>query len=76
MKTFYLIGDFNADSHMESFRAIYHLKSLIQQAICYEDLDKTNCRDLILTNSPRQFQAIANLFSYEKVTLFLHKNTH
>ena len=56
-----LIGDYNveiSDSHMDSFCAIYHLKSLIKKPTCYKNLEKPTCMDLILTNSPRQFQAM------------------
>ena len=56
-----LIGDYNveiSDSHMDSFCAIYHLKSLSKKPTCYKNLEKPTCMDLILTNSPRQFQAM------------------
>ena len=59
-----LIGDFNveiSDSHMDSFCAIYHLKSLIKEPTCYKNPEKPTCIDLILTNSPRQFQATLTL---------------
>ena len=48
-----LVGDFNAeisDSHMDSFCAIYHLKSLIKEPTCYKNPDKPTCIDLILKN--------------------------
>ena len=51
-----LIGDFNAmnsDSHMDSFCAICHLKSLIKEPTYYKKTDKPTRIDLILTNSPR-----------------------
>ena len=59
-----LIVDFNAeisDSHMNSFCVIYHLKSLIKEPSCYKNPEKLTCIDLILTNSPRQFQATLTL---------------
>ena len=59
-----LIGVFNAeisDSHMDSFCAIYHLKSLIKEITCCKNPDKPTCIDLILTNSSRQFQATLTL---------------
>ena len=56
-----LIGDFNteiSDSHMDSFcYASFHLKSLINEPICYKNPDKPTCIDLILTNFPWQFHA-------------------
>ena len=48
-------------SHKDSFCAIYHLKSLVKESTCYKNLDKPACIDLILTNSPRQFQATLTL---------------
>ena len=59
-----LIGDFNveiSDSHMDSFCAIYHLKSLIKEPTCYKNPEKPTFIYLILTNSPRQFQATLTL---------------
>ena len=59
-----LIADFHveiSDSHMNSFCAIYHLKSLIKKPTCYKNPEKPTCTDLILTNSPRQFQAMPTL---------------
>ena len=54
-----LIGDFNveiSDSHMDSFCAIYHLKSLIKEPTCYKTPEKPSCIDLILTNSLGNFK--------------------
>ena len=59
-----LIGDFNveiSDSHMDSFCAIYHLNSLIKEPTCYKNPEKPTRIDLILTNSPKQFQATLTL---------------
>ena len=59
-----LIGDFNveiSDSHMDFFCAIYHLKSLIKEPTCYKNPEKPTSIDIILTNSPRQFQATLTL---------------
>ena len=55
-----LIDDFNfeiSDSHLDSFCAIFHLKSLIKEPTCYKNPDKPTCIDLILTKSPRQLHA-------------------
>ena len=46
---------------MDSFCPIYHLKSLIKKTACYKNPEKPTCIDLILTNSPRQFQATLTL---------------
>ena len=46
-----LIGDYNAeisDTHMNSFCAIYHLKSLINEPTCYKNPEKPTCLDLML----------------------------
>ena len=59
-----LIGEFNAEishSHMDSFCAIYHLKSLIKKPTCYKNPKKPTCIGLILTDSPRQFQVTLTL---------------
>ena len=60
-----LTGKFNPeifDSHMESFCAIYHLKNLIKKLwlICIDKIWLI-CIYLILTNSPKQFQAAITL---------------
>ena len=71
-----LIGDINFeifDSHMESFCAIYRLKSLIKEPTCYKTHEKPTCINLILTNSPRQFQATimleTGLSDFHKMTV-------
>ena len=76
-----LIGDFNveiSDSHMDSFCAIYHLKSLIKEPTCYKNPEKPTCIDLILTNSPRQFQATltleTGLSDFHKMTVAAFKS--
>ena len=76
-----LIGDFNveiSDSHMDSFCAIYHLKSLIKEPTCYKNPEKPTCIDLILTNSPRQFQATltleTGLSDFHKMTVATFKS--
>ena len=76
-----LIGDFNveiSDSHMDSFCAIYHLKSLIKEPTCYKNPEKPTCIDLILTNFPRQFQATltlqAGLSDFHKMTVAAFKS--
>ena len=76
-----LIGDFNveiSDSHMNSFCAIYHLKSLIKKPTCYKNPEKPTCTDLILTNSPRQFQATltleTGLSDFHKITVAAFKS--
>ena len=59
-----LIGDFDfeiSDGYMGSFCAIHHLKSLIKEPTCNKKPEKPTCIDLILTNSPRQFQATLTL---------------
>ena len=75
------VGVFNAeisDSHMNSFCAIYHLKSLIKQPTFYKNPEKPSCIDLILTNSPRQFQATltleAGLSDFHKMTVAAFKS--
>ena len=76
-----LISDFNveiSDSHMNSFSAIYHLKSLIKEPTCYKNPEKPTCIDLILTNSPRQFQAPltleTGLSDFQKMVLAAFKS--
>ena len=75
-----LIGDFNAkisDSHMDSFCAIYHLKSLIEEPTCYKNPEKPTL-DLILSNFPRQFQATltleTGLSDFHKMTVAAFKS--
>ena len=70
-----LIGDFNVeicDSHMDSSCAIYHLKSLTREPTCFKNPEKPTSIDLILTNSPRQFQATQTL---ETGLSYFHKMT-
>ena len=70
-----LIVDFNveiSDSHMDSFCAIYRLKNMIKEPTCYKNPEKPTCIDLILTNSPRQFQATLML---ETGLSYFHKMT-
>ena len=70
-----LIVGFNAeisDSHMDSFCAIYRLKNMIKEPTCYKNPEKPTCIDLILTNSPRQFQATLML---ETGLSYFHKMT-
>ena len=76
-----LTGDFNveiSDSHMGSFCAIYHFKSLIKEPTCYKNPEKPTCIDLILTNSPRQFQATltleTGLSDFHKMTVATFKS--
>ena len=76
-----LIGDFNveiSDSHVDSFCAIYHLISLIKEPACYKNPEKPTCIDLILTNSPRQFQATltleTGLSDFHKMTVAAFKS--
>ena len=59
-----LIGDFDveiSDGYMGCFCTIHHLKSLIKEPTCNKKPEKRTCIDLILTNSPRQFQATVTL---------------
>ena len=76
-----LIGDFKVeifDSHMDSFCAIYHLKSLIKDPTCYKNPEKPTCINLILKNCPRQFQATltleAGLSDFHKMTVAAFKS--
>ena len=69
------IGDFNAeisDNHMDSFCAIYHLKSLIKEPTCYKN------PNLILINSPRQFKSTlkleTGLSDFHKMTVAAFKS--
>ena len=63
---------------MDSFFAIYHLKSLIKEPTCYKNPEKPACIDLILTNSPRQFQATltqkTGLSDFHKMTVAAFKS--
>ena len=55
-----ILGDFNVEieeANMKSICQNYNLKSLIKQLICYKNLNKPACIDLILTNVPRMFQS-------------------
>ena len=75
-----LTGDFNAeisDSHMDSFCGIYHFKSLIKEPTCYKKTEKPTCIDLILTNTPRLFQAtltLIGLTDFHKMTVAAFKS--
>ena len=63
---------------MDSACAIYHLKSLIKEPACYKNPEKPTCIDLILTNSPRQFQATltleTGLLDFHKMTMTAFKS--
>ena len=63
---------------MDSFCTIYHPKSLIKEPTCYKNPEKPTCIDLILTNSPRQFQATlaleTGLSDFHKMTVAAHLN--
>ena len=67
-----------SDGHMDSFCAIYHLKSLIKEPTCYKNPEKPTCIDLILTNFPRQFQATltlqTGLSDFHKMTVAAFKS--
>ena len=76
-----LIVDFNVEisnSHMDSFCAIYRLKSLVKKPTCYKNPEKPTCIDLILTTSPRQFQATltleTSLSDFHKIALAAFKS--
>ena len=75
-----LIGDFNAEisnSHVDSFCAIYHLKSLIKEPTCYKNPDKPAYIDLIII-SPTQFQVTlaleTGLSDFHKITVAAFKS--
>ena len=54
-----IIGDFNigvSDPHMNDFCNAYNLSCPIKKPTCYKNLDNPSCIDLILRNSPRNFQ--------------------
>ena len=54
-----MIGDFNLDvnqSCMKPFYEFYNLSSLITEPTCYKNPQNPLCIDLILTNSPYNFQ--------------------
>ena len=75
-----LTGDFNAeisDSHMDSFCGIYHFKSLIKEPTCYKNPEKPTCIDLVLTNTPRLFQArltLIGLTDFHNMTVAAFKS--
>ena len=56
-----LLGDFNADisdSLIDSFCAIYLLKSFFKGPTCYKNPDNSTYIDLILSNSSMKYQAM------------------
>ena len=76
-----LLGEFNfeiSDSHMNSFCPIYLLKDLFKEPTCYKNPEKPTCIDLILTNSPRYFQAMltleTGLSDFHKMTVAAFKS--
>ena len=60
--------------------AIYHLKILIKKPTCYKNPEKPVCIDLILTNSPVQFQATltleTGLSDFPKMTVAAFKSEY
>ena len=56
-----LLGEFNADisdSLVDSFCAIYLLKSFFKGPTCYKNPDNSTYIDLILSNSSMKYQAM------------------
>ena len=56
-----LLGEFNADisdSLIDSFCAIYLLKSFFKRPTCYKNPDNSTYIDLILSNSSMKYQAM------------------
>jgi len=56
---FLLVGDFNsneADLHLSEFLNNYNAKNLVHDMTCFKSKDNPSCIDLLLTNSPRNFQ--------------------
>ena len=55
-----ILGGFNVEAKEKSisdFMSTYNLKSLVKQKTCFKNPDNPSCINLILTNSPRSFQA-------------------
>ena len=67
-----LIGDFNAEptetAVYDSYE-IYNLANLIKEKVCFKNLSKPTCIDLIETNRPKCFQSTR---FFLKATLFLN----
>ena len=63
-ENFILIGDFNSEMTEESMQIFcdtYNLKSLVKEPICFKNVEKPSCIDLILTNTIKSFQNICVL---------------
>lgn len=58
MKSFLNIGDFNTEisQNMKTFCDSYELKSLVKESTFFKNQERSSCIDLILTNSPCNFQ--------------------
>ena len=55
-----ILDDFNVgieEQHMKAFCDNYNLTSLIKQPTCYKNPKNPTCIDLILSNTPRNFQS-------------------
>ena len=55
-----ILCDFNVrieEEHMKAFRDNYNLTSLIKQPTCHKNPNNPMCIDLILSNTPRNFQS-------------------
>ena len=56
---FLLVGDFNSnvtDLQLSEFLNNYNAKNLVHDMTCFKSKDNPSCIDLLLTNSPRNFQ--------------------
>ena len=56
---FVLLGDFNSDEselHISTFLNNCNAKNLVQDMTCFKNKDNPSCIDLVITNSPKNFQ--------------------
>ena len=68
-----LLGDFNSEPTEETkstYCQMHSLKRLIHEPICYKNLSKPSCIDLIITNRPKSFQ---NSCTFETALSDSHK---
>ena len=73
MKTFFLMGDYNAEvtnASMQEFCESYFVENMVKQPTCFKNPAKFTCIDRIITNKPGMFQ---NAKTYEKGLSDFHK---